>query len=130
MLNFVNLTSQTIDVLSDKGIVSIQPDSRGPVKIITASVEDENHECVVNGETYGITLGVQEDVVYIDNLPKPQPNTYYIVPSLVGRVLSRILGRDDLVIPATSSGDRPVRADNRRILAVRKLIWMNPYDDE
>ena len=93
-------------------------------------MEDENHECVVNGETYGITLGVQEDVVYIDNLPKPEPNTYYIVPSLVGRVISRILGRDDLVIPATSSGDRPIRAENRRIMAVRKLIWMNPYDDE
>ena len=77
-----------------------------------------------------MTLGVEEDLVHVSNLPDPEQDVMYIVPSLVGRVLCRILGREDFVIPATSSGDRPLRAENRRILAVRKLIWMNPYNDD
>lgn len=130
MLKFANLTAQTIDLLTDKGIVSIPPDSRGPVKIVTASSKDESHNVWINGESHKMTLGVEEELVHVSNLPEPETGVMYIVPSLVGRVLCRLLRRDDFVIPATSSGDRPLRAENRRILAVRKLIWMDPYNDD
>lgn len=105
MANIINLTPHTINFVSMEGepLLAIEPSGT----IARVSVKTETI-----GEFAGVpvTKSVYSDVV---DLPDPQPDTVYVVSSLVAQ---RCSDRDDVFIPNES-----VRDEQGRIVGCKSL---------
>lgn len=116
-MNFVNLcphpvTFQKLDANGRPHTVSIQP-SRQTCRVSTENFSRDAIDGVpIQAQTFG----------EIYNLPDPEPNTVFIVSSIVLGAL-RLLGSDrqDVIAPATGPRDGALRDRQGNIAAVTRF---------
>jgi len=106
-MRLVNLTPHEIRVVKDDCEVIIPP-SGGVARVKTEQVEV--------GSIDGIPV-VKTEFGEVEGLPDPEPNTIYIVSSIVAQAVAG--EREDVVAPDT--GPTAIRDENGRIVAVRRF---------
>lgn len=89
-MRFVNLTPHPINVYTEHGIKTIEPEPT-PARCLElekpiTNLELDGEEILVTEKTYGSAC----------DLPEPSPDKVYIVSALV---LEACPGRDDLLVP-------------------------------
>lgn len=102
---FINLTPHTINVLNAAGARAFDILPSGEVA-----------RCAVYREPVKILNGIPVNKTVfgeVENLPDPEPNTYYIVSALVANAIE---GREDVLIP-----DDTVRDSEGRIIGCRSF---------
>ncbi|UOE78397.1 hypothetical protein [Parageobacillus thermoglucosidasius] len=112
-MNFINLTPHTVNVVDDSGnsILSVAPS--GAVARVTT-------QQTVVGNVAGIDI-VRTVFGDVDGLSAPQPDTVYIVSTLVLQSLkANGIDRDDVVAPDTSP-ESVVRDNAGNIIGVRRF---------
>ena len=109
MTKLVNLTPHEIRVFDEAGnIITIPPSGR------VARVKTEQK---VIGKVASIPI-VKTTFGEVEGLPAPQPNTIFIVSSLVAQAVAN--ERDDVVAPDTSPSGA-VRDEKGNIVGVRRF---------
>ncbi|MEK4951905.1 hypothetical protein NST12_16560 [Bacillus sp. FSL W8-1127] len=112
-MNFVNLTPHTLTIVDDSGraILSVAP-SGNVARVATQQT--------VVGNVAGIDV-VRTVFGDVDGLPAPQPDTVYIVSTLVLQALkANGVDRDDVVAPDTSPTSVIRNADGQ-IVGVKRF---------
>lgn len=112
-MNFINLTPHTVNVVDADGntILSVAP-SGNVARVATQQT--------VVGNIAGIDI-VRTVFGDVDGLPAPQPDTVYIVSTLVLQALIDAgISRDDVVAPDTSPASA-VRDNAGNIIGVRRF---------
>ena len=107
-MKFVNLTPHAITVRWPDGVDDVIPASGQVARVSTAEEPA--------GAILGIPL-VRRTLGDVQGLPAPQPETIYIVSSMV---LSAVEGRQDVVAPDT--GPTAIRDSHGRIQAVTRFV--------
>ena len=104
-MNVVNLTPHTINVITEEGMISY-PASGTVARVLSITEVRDTVMCIpVTAVEYG----------QVEFLPDPQPDTIYLVSSMV---LDRVSGRNDVYAPDTSPYS-VVRDDDGRIVGVK-----------
>lgn len=107
-MNLVNLTPHVITLITEKGEIKIQPS--GTIARVAVTREKIGEVTVSNN----IIIPVYKNKFgSVENLPDPQPDTLYIVSSLVAQAVP---DRKDVVIP-----DDSVRDSEGRIIGAKAL---------
>lgn len=112
-MNFVNLTPHTLTVVDDSGntVLSVAP---------SGTVARVATQQTVVGNVAGIDI-VSTVFGDVDGLPDPQPNTVYVVSTLVLQALkANGVDRDDVVAPDTSPASAVRNADGQ-IVGVKRF---------
>jgi hypothetical protein len=112
-MKFVNLTPHTLTVVDDSGntVLSVAP---------SGSVARVSTQQTVVGNVAGIDV-VRTVFGDVDGLPAPQPDTVYIVSTLVLQSLkANGIDRGDVVAPDTSPASVVRNADGQ-IIGVRRF---------
>ena len=112
-MNFINLTPHTVNVVDDSGnsILSVAP-SGAVARVMTQQK--------VVGNVGGVDV-VRTVFGDVDGLPDPQPNTVYIVSTLVLQALkANGIVRDDVVSPDSSPASVVRNADGQ-IIGVKRF---------
>lgn len=105
-MNFINLTPHTVNVVDDSGntIISVAPS--GTVARVTT-------QQTVVGNVGGVDV-VRTVFSDVDGLPAPQPDTVFIVSTIVLQALrANNVVRDDVVAPDTSPQSAVRNADGQ-----------------
>jgi len=105
----VNLTPHEIKIVGEDGKTRLVIPPSGSVARVKA-------EQTIVGFVNGIPV-VRTTFGDVEGLPEPQPNTLYIVSSLVAQACS---SRDDVVAPDTSP-QGVVRDEKGQIIGVRRF---------
>ncbi|ADQ06175.1 conserved hypothetical protein [Caldicellulosiruptor hydrothermalis 108] len=110
MAKFVNCTPHAINIQTEQGIVTIPPSG------ISIRIESQQTQI---GEINGIPV---VRTVYTGlNLPEPEPDTVYIVSTVVLQAAREMgIQRNDLVAPDTGP-QSAVRDGTGQIVAVRRF---------
>ena len=107
-MNIINLTPHAIVIEKSDGTQMTIDATKPPARIQQHNVLSHDVQGIpVSTVTYGV----------VENLPEPQPDTVYIVSSLVAQQCQH---RDDVLVPDT--GASAVRDEAGRIVAVRGFI--------
>lgn len=112
-MKFVNLTPHTLNIVSDSGdtILSVPPSG-------TVARVSTQQTVVNNIGSVDVVRTVFDDV---EGLPAPQPDTVYIVSTLVLQALKDAgINRDDVVAPDTSP-QSAVRNSDGQIVGVKRF---------
>jgi len=110
-VKFVNLTPHEIKIVGEDGEVRVVPPSGQIARV--------RSEQTVVGEVNGVPI-VKTTFGDVEGLPEPQPNTVFIVSSLVAQLVPH---RDDVVAPDTSPSGAVRDADGRIIGVKRFQRW-------
>jgi hypothetical protein len=106
-MNLINLTPHVITFITEKGEMQIQPS--GIIARVTVT-----REKIGEIEINDIIIPVyKNEFGRVENLPDPQPDTLYIVSSLVAQAIP---DRKDVLIP-----DDSVRDNEGRIIGAKAL---------
>jgi hypothetical protein len=115
MVELVNLTDHEVNIaITDTRIIRIPPSG----EVLRAEYAPIEHSYILyRGDVIPL---VRDGVVISVDPPPEQEGILYITSHAVARYCSEILGRRDIICPATMKKDRPLRI-GEQILAVRKL---------
>jgi len=106
-LTVINLTPHTIGIQVGENNYTFPPSGKN-VRVSTKEIDA--------GSVANIVPSIKRELGEVEGLPSPQPNTIYIVSSMV---LSGIQNRDDVYAPDT--GVTAIR-ENGQVKAVTRLI--------
>lgn len=111
-MQLVNLTPHPLKFVTLQGVVDLQ--QSGQIARVRTSVEEA-------GNAAGIPV-FTSSFGQVEGLPAPQPDTIYIVSSLVQQALrANGVDRPDVLSPGTGPNDSPIR-ENGQIVAVTRLV--------
>lgn len=114
----VNLTPHNITIVMDSGKVDIPP-SGTVVRVTTV----DTPKGTVNIDGIDVPV-ITTTFTTVDGLPDPQPDTIYLVSTIVLSQLKQLgIVRDDLFAPDTSPTGA-VRNDAGQIIGVKRLVSM------
>jgi hypothetical protein len=106
-MRLINLTPHEITIVREDNKIVLPPS--GTIARVATT-----RRVVTTIEVDGMTIPVHRvEFGQVENLPEPQPGTWYIVSAIVAQAAP---GRDDLVIP-----DDAVRDEQGRIVGARAL---------
>jgi hypothetical protein len=106
-MRLINLTPHEITIVREDNKIVLPPS--GTIARVATT-----RRVVATIEVHGMTIPVHRvEFGQVENLPEPQPGTWYIVSAIVAQAAP---GRDDLVIP-----DDAVRDEQGRIVGARAL---------
>lgn len=111
-MNLINLTPHPIVLIQADGTQVTIPKS-GQVARVSATPGQ------AVGSLGGVPLFSATSYGPVEGLPPPKADTVYIVSGLV---LSRCIGRSDVVGPGTGPQDGAVRNEKGEIIGVTRLI--------
>jgi len=119
-MKFINLTNQTIRLYDDTGRrVLLELPTDPPA--VTAQVIPEVVDEILDDETGKFVVVVRHIYSIVGTLPKPKPDTMYVVGWAVLLALAdEKKPRSDLIAPDTSR-ESAVRDANGRIVGVRRF---------
>ena len=110
-VKFINLTPHEVTIYDDHGNIKL----RIPPSGVVARVQTRS---IIIGEIEGVPLRITE-YGDITDLPDPQPNTIYIVSSILLIALkTKGIVRNDVVAPDTNP-DSVIRDSQGRIIGVK-----------
>lgn len=116
-MRFVNMTRHAVDIIAIDGHLVSVPPSGVELRVDYAPVR--SRYALLDGHVVEIT---HDGVVRgIQNLPEQEANTLYIASYAAMEYCAKVLGRDDIICPATAHKDRPVKDEHGHVTAVRKL---------
>ena len=111
MATLINLTPNPITIHGTSDVITVPPS--GKVARVSSTPGVVRHILPCGAPVYTApTFGV------VEGLPDPTPGILYIVSAVV---LSRCVGRDDVVGPGTGPADGAIRDEAGRITAVTRL---------
>lgn len=115
-----NLTPHPVRLALGDGRIVRWPAAARPARLICAA-HGTSRLLLADGTPVDVLEErVGDRVVF---LPPPREAVVYIVSRAVARAA---LERDDLVVPATGPGEGAIRADDGRVVAVRRLKRLLP----
>jgi len=110
MTNLVNMTPHALNLVGNGDAVTLQPSGIVLRAVSSATVTDTVNGFAVSRQVFSMDL---------DTLPDPQPDTVYVVSTLVLHVLKSLnLTRVDFVSPDTSPAS-VVRDDKGQVVGVK-----------
>lgn len=111
-MQLVNLTPHPLKFITLQGVIDLG--QSGQIARVRTSAEEA-------GNAAGIPVFVSS-FGNVEGLPAPQPDTIYIVSSLVQQALrANGVDRPDVLSPGTGPNDSPIR-ENGQIVAVTRLV--------
>lgn len=111
-MQLINLTPHPLKFVTIQGTIVV------PQSGLLARVRTTTEEA---GNAAGIPVFISSFGM-VEGLPAPQPDTIYIVSSLVQQALrANGVDRPDVLSPGTGPNDSPIR-ENGQIVAVTRLV--------
>ncbi|MGA1354359.1 MAG: hypothetical protein ACO32I_06255 [Candidatus Limnocylindrus sp.] len=116
MVEFQNLTDHDITIVVDTGDITIRP-SGVVLRVDYAPI----HARYVSYKGHTIQIVTDSVVRGVYHLPAPKDGVYYIASYAATDYCNKVLGRHDVICPATAQKDRPIKNESGNVVAVRRL---------